>query len=40
MPLGQTIVYCFVCDKLYKGKKKSNYLNSHGQEAQEKPQGL
>ena len=33
------IVYCFVCHKLYKAKK-SNYLNSHGEEAQEKPLGL
>ena len=33
-------VYCFVCHKLYKAKKKSNYLNSHGEEAQEKPPGL
>ena len=30
------IVYCFVCHKLYKAKKKkTNYLNSHGEEAQE-----
>ena len=36
------IVYCllFVCQKLYKWKNKSNYLNSHGEEAQEKPPGL
>ena len=33
------LVYCFVCHKLYKAKK-SNYLNSHGEEAQEKPPGL
>ena len=33
------IVYCFVCQKLYKSNK-SNYLNSHGEEAQEKPPGL
>ena len=26
--------------RLYKAKKKSNYLNSHGEEAQEKPPGL
>ena len=32
------IVYCFVCHKLYKAKK--NYLNSHSEEAQEKPPGL
>ena len=31
--------FCFVCYKLYKAKK-SNYLNSHGEEAQEKPPGL
>ena len=34
------IVYCFVCQKLYKSNKKSDYLNSHGEEAQEKPPGL
>ena len=34
------IVYCFVCHKLHKAKKKSNYLNSQGEEAQEKPPGL
>ena len=33
------ILFCFVCHKLYKAKK-SNYLNSHGEEAQEKPPGL
>ena len=33
------IVYCFVCHKVYKAKK-SNYFNSHGEEAQEKPPGL
>ena len=32
------IVYCFVRHKLYKAKK--NYLNSHSEEAQEKPPGL
>ena len=37
---GLFIVYCFVCHKLYKAKKKSNDLNSHGEEAQEKPPGL
>ena len=30
----------FICHKLYKAKKKSNYLHSHGEEAQEKPLGL
>ena len=34
------VVYCFVCQKLYKSNKKSNYLNSQGEEAQEKPPGL
>ena len=35
-----TVVYCFVCHKMYKARTKSNYLNSHGEEAQEKPPGL
>ena len=30
--------YCFVCHKLFKAKK-SDYLNSPGEEAQEKPPG-
>ena len=34
------IVYCFVCQKNYTNQIKSNYLNSHGEEAQEKPPGL
>ena len=33
------IVYCFVCQKCT-NQIKSNYLNSHGEEAQEKPPGL
>ena len=40
---GTFFVDCllFVCQKLYKWKKnKSNYLNSDGEEAQEKPPGL
>ena len=39
MALNSIIVYCFVCHKLYKAKK-SNYLNSHSEEAQENPPGL
>ena len=34
------IVYCFVCQKHYTNQIKSNYLNSHDEEAQEKPLGL
>ena len=34
------IVYCFVCQQKCTNQIKSNYLNSHGEEAQEKPPGL
>ena len=37
--LTSTTLFCFVCHKLYKAKK-SNYLNSHGEEAQKKPPDL
>ena len=32
----------FICHKKYmkRSKKKSNYLDSHGEEAQKKPAGL
>ena len=34
------IVYCLFAKKNYTNQIKSNYLNSHGEEAQEKPPGL
>ena len=35
-----SLFYCLFAQKLYKWKNKSNYLNSHDEEAQEKPPGL